>query len=132
MCAMTRMRLTLAPQPHPLGDRRPHVVAPYHRFDDWVAGWPNRPHIVRHLIAPHRWVRTVVIPDAKRPRRSGASFLAFRLGKWWRGQDLNLRPSGYEITDRDLRRYRPVPDSALELAFLGPHYIGRAVSCPPR
>lgn len=73
MCAMTRMRLTLAPQPHPLGDRRPHVVAPYHRFDDWVAGWPNRPHIVRHLIAPHRWVRTVVIPDAKRPRRSGAS-----------------------------------------------------------
>ena len=38
---------------------------------------------------------------AQRPRRSGASDLDFR---WWRGWDLNPRPSGYEFHQRVRRR----------------------------
>jgi hypothetical protein len=46
--------------------------------------------------------------------------------RWWRGQDLNLRPSGYEISDRNLIPYQCVPDRALELAFRRSLYPCRA------
>ena len=34
---------------------------------------------------------------------------------WWRGQDLNLRPSGYEFAKAHISECRSVPESAVDL-----------------
>ncbi len=59
------------------------------------------------------------------PWRRASQQVRFTVFTWWRGQDLNLRPSGYEIVDHDLSPYQPVPDSALELAFRRSLYRSR-------
>ena len=50
---------------------------------------------------------------------------------WWRGADLNRRPSGYEIADQPLSPYQRVPDCALDLGFLRSGYNGRASPYSP-
>ncbi len=52
-----------------------------------------------------------------------AVYLGFR---WWRGQDLNLRPSGYERDDQLVSPYHRVPDRALLLGFRVRSYRRRA------
>jgi hypothetical protein len=47
-------------------------------------------------------------------RRPRALTWAFR---WWRGQDLNLRPSGYEAFQPSVRLCRRVPNSGPDLRF---------------
>ena len=37
--------------------------------------------------------------------------------RWWRGQDLNLRPSGYETDSQPLLASRSVPSSTSEVGF---------------
>ena len=44
---------------------------------------------------------------------------------------MNLRPSGYEVSDQDLSPYQCVPDSALELGIRRSVYAGRANSYTP-
>ena len=62
------------------------------------------------------------------PLREVGPDLCFR---WWRGQDLNLRPSGYEISDRNLIPYHCVPDSALLQGFRRALYSRRAIAYTP-
>ena len=44
---------------------------------------------------------------------------------------MNLRPSGYEVSDQDLNPYQCVPDRALELAFRVSAYAVRASPYTP-
>src|SRR5690606_36549230 len=89
-------------------------------------------------VAPHRAAMpcpvqpatsSAVIATTRRRRRPGCTersrrasrswpFSPDRPASWWRGQDLNLRPSGYESDDQRLNPYQPVPDSASEQGLL--------------
>src|SRR3546814_700393 len=52
----------------------------------------------------------------KAPLRKVGPFCMFT---WWRGLDLNQRPSGYEPEDQHPIPYNPVPCSGAEQDFLG-------------
>jgi hypothetical protein len=49
--------------------------------------------------------------------------------RWWRGRDLNPRPSGYELTERRVRWCRSVPLSASEEDFCDGAMLGHAARC---
>ena len=51
-----------------------------------------------------------------------------RASSWWQGQNLNLRPSGYEPSDRPSSPYQPVPDRAPTLGSEPSLYLGRVVA----
>src|SRR3546814_16264017 len=40
--------------------------------------------------------------------------------RWWRGLDLNQRPSGYERDGQGANSYHPVPKTTAELGFIAP------------
>ncbi len=50
---------------------------------------------------------------------------------WWRGAELNRRPSGYEIADQPVSPYQRVPECALDLGFLRSEYIRSASPYTP-
>ncbi len=53
----------------------------------------------------------------KRPSSMSRKGPLTRYLSWWRGQDLNLRPSGYEPEELPDLAYPPVPSSTSEVRF---------------
>ena len=71
---------------------------------------------------------------ALRPRRitkAQVADLGLRLRRWWRGQDLNLRPSGYEFDGPRLGLCRLVPRRASELGLRDVGVSLRTSPSPP-
>ena len=101
-----------------------------------IANWQVKRLPVTETVAaavglPNRTVEIAV--EGPAPTTQGAppkrgSDLRFR---WWRGWDLNPRPSGYEPSDRRFIPSQRVPDRALEQRFRGSDYPSRAVACRP-
>ncbi len=100
----------------------PRSPAPLERPSD-AAGWPSR--CVTSRTSPSQRVPTRGVERGveRRPENARGTFsdlsekapdLVFR---WWRGQDLNLRPSGYEPSDRCVFPCGSVPISPSELDF---------------
>ena len=65
---------------------------------------------------PARNYQPIGTENHKRPEPEGSRRPeCLATSRWWRGQDLNLRPSGYEHSDQPLSPYHCVPDRALTL-----------------
>jgi hypothetical protein len=94
----------------------------------WWAALPPRSVIPSHAArtptgvarpAPNsrRNSRTLVANAWKRPFPMIRKGPLTRYLSWWRGQDLNLRPSGYETDSQPLLASRSVPSSTSEVGF---------------
>ena len=72
--------------------------------------------------APHsrKNSRNLVVGARKRPSSVVRKGPLTRYFRWWRGQDLNLRPSGYEVLGGCSGSCHLVPECAVDLRFRVP------------
>ena len=97
------------------GERRPYGSA------------PSGSGVSSAMLSLSARARDAVPGTQKAPPERGPDLL-FR---WWRGQDLNLRPSGYETDGWHRSPYQGVPCSNAELGFRAAARTDRTVSYRP-
>ena len=71
-----------------------------------------------HTIVAMPRGRRSAFRELERPFRTFRKGPLTRSSTWWRGRDLNPRPSGYELVGRGIGRYRSMSHTCADLRFL--------------